>query len=140
MINYIKALIIMLKAHWKQRDKGNHIYIFHPLRVSRNCNNKSAKLVSLLHDVMEDNPNYSLRNFKFLNKEEKEALKLLTHNKDIEYFDYINELKNNEIAREVKLSDLQDNSNLDRLLTVTEKDIKRLEKYKVAQKILSNYN
>lgn len=140
MINYLKALIIMLKAHWKQRDKGNHLYIFHPIRVSRKCKSKSAKLVALLHDVIEDNPNYSLRDFKFLNEEEKDALVLLTHNKDVSYFDYVNDIKNNKIAKEVKLSDLKDNSNLDRLLTVTEKDIKRLEKYKVAQKILSNCN
>ena len=46
MINYIKAFIIMLKAHWKQRDKGNHLYIFHPIRVSKKCKSKSAKLVA----------------------------------------------------------------------------------------------
>lgn len=137
MINYIKAFIIMLKAHWKQRDKGNHLYIFHPIRVSRKCKSKSAKLVALLHDVIEDNPNYSIEEFKFLNDEEKEALELLTHSKDVAYFDYINKVKSNKIAREVKLSDLKDNSNLNRLLTVTDKDIKRLEKYKLAQNILS---
>lgn len=137
MINYIKAFIIMLKAHWKQRDKGNHLYIFHPIRVSRKCKSKSAKLVALLHDVIEDNPNYSISDFKFLNEEEKEALELLTHSKDVAYFDYINEVKSNKIAREVKLADLKDNSNLNRLLTVTDKDIKRLEKYKLAQNILS---
>ena len=137
MINYIKAFIIMLKAHWKQRDKGNHIYIFHPIRVSRKCKSKSAKLVALLHDVIEDNPNYSIEDFTFLNEEEKKALALLTHDKDIAYFDYINEVKSNKIAREVKLSDLKDNSNLNRLSTVTDKDIKRLEKYKLAQNILS---
>ena len=137
MINYIKAFIIMLKAHWKQRDKGNHLYIFHPIRVSRKCKSKSAKLVALLHDVIEDNPNYSIEDFTFLNQEEKEALSLLTHNKDTAYFDYINEVKSNRIASEVKLSDLKDNSNLNRLLTVTDKDIKRLEKYKLAQNILA---
>ena len=137
MINYIKAFIIMLKAHWKQRDKGNHLYIFHPIRVSRKCKSKSAKLVALLHDVIEDNPNYSIEDFTFLDEEEKEALSLLTHNKDIAYLDYINEVKRNKIAREVKLSDLKDNSNLNRLLTVTDKDIKRLEKYKLAQNILA---
>ena len=137
MINYIKAFIIMLKAHRKQRDKGNHLYIFHPIRVSRTCQSKSAKLVALLHDVIEDNPNYSIEDFTFLDEEEKEALALLTHNKDIAYFDYINEVKSNKIAREVKLSDLKDNSNLNRLLTVTDKDIKRLEKYKLAQNILA---
>ncbi len=93
----------MLKAHWKQRDKGNHLYIFHPIRVSRKCKSKSAKLVALLHDVIEDNPNYSIADFTFLNEEEKKALALLTHNKDIAYFDYINEVKSNKIAREVKL-------------------------------------
>ena len=79
-----------------------------------------------------------MEDFTFLNEEEKEALALLTHNKDIAYFDYINKIKNNKIAREVKLSDLKDNSNFDRLLTITEKDIKRIEKYRVAQKMLSN--
>ncbi len=138
MINYIKALIIMLKAHWKQRDKGNHLYIFHPIRVSRKCKSKSAKLVALLHDVVEDNPNYRIEDFTFLNEEEKKALALLTHNKDIAYFDYINDVKSNKIAREVKLSDLKDNSNLNRLSIVTDKDIKRLEKYRVAQNMLSN--
>lgn len=137
MINYIKAFIIMLKAHWKQRDKGNHLYIFHPIRVSRKCESKSAKLVALVHDVIEDNPDYSIEDFTFLDEEEKEALALLTHNKEVTYFDYINEVKNNKIAREVKLSDLKDNSNLNRLLTVTDKDIKRLEKYKLAQNILA---
>lgn len=137
MINYIKAFIIMLKAHWKQRDKGNHLYIFHPIRVSRKCKGESAKLVALLHDVIEDNPNYNIEDFTFLDEEEKEALELLTHNKGIAYFDYINEVKRNRIAREVKLADLKDNSNLNRLSTVTDKDIKRLEKYKLAQSILS---
>ena len=127
----------MLKAHWKQRDKGNHLYIFHPIRVSRKCKSKSAKLVALLHDVIEDNPNYSIEDFTFLDEEEKEALSLLTHSKDVAYFDYINNVKSNKIAREVKLSDLKDNSNLNRLLTVTDKDIKRLEKYKLAQSILA---
>lgn len=137
MINYIKAFIIMLKAHWKQRDKGNHLYIFHPIRVSRKCKSKGAKFVALLHDVIEDNPRYSIEDFTFLNEEEKKSLSLLTHNKDIAYFDYINDLKSNKIAREVKLSDLKDNSNLNRLSTVTDKDIKRLEKYKLAQNILA---
>ena len=137
MINYIKAFIIMLKAHWKQRDKGNHLYIFHPIRVSRNCKSKSAKLVALLHDVIEDNPNYSIEDFTFLDEEEKEALALLTHSKDVAYFDYINKVKSNRIAREVKLADLKDNSNLNRLSTVTDKDIKRQEKYKLAQNILT---
>lgn len=136
MFKYIRAFLIMTKAHYRQRDKGNHLYIFHPIRVSRNCKSKSAKLVALLHDVMEDNPNYTFEKFKFLDDEELKALVLLTHDQNVSYFDYINQIKTNKIAREVKLSDLKDNSNLNRLLTVTERDINRLEKYCKAQKML----
>ncbi|WP_296129367.1 GTP pyrophosphokinase [uncultured Anaerococcus sp.] len=136
MFKYIRAFLIMTKAHYKQRDKGNHLYIFHPIRVSRKCKKKSAKLVALLHDVMEDNPNYTLEKFEFLNEDELEALVLLTHDENLSYFAYIDQIKTNKIAREVKLSDLKDNSNLNRLLTVTENDIKRLVKYCKAQRIL----
>lgn len=76
----------------------------------------------MLHDVIEDNPNYSIADFTFLNEEEKNVLELLTHNEDVAYFEYINEIKNEEIAREVKLSDLNDNSNLKRLSNITDKD------------------
>lgn len=90
----------------------------------------------MLHDVIEDNPNYSIGDFDFLNEEEKNALELLTYNEDVAYFEYINEIKNDETAREVKLSDLKDNSNLKRLSNITDKDLKRVEKYKLAQNIL----
>ena len=85
---------------------------------------------------MEDNPNYTLEKFEFLNEDELEALVLLTHDENLSYFAYIDQIKTNKIAREVKLSDLKDNSNLNRLLTVTENDIKRLVKYCKAQRIL----
>ena len=50
--------------------------------------------------------------------------------------DYVRCLSKNNFARHVKICDLQHNSNLSRLETVTEKDLKRVEKYKEALKIL----
>ena len=136
MINYIRALLIMLKAHKGQRDKGGKSYFTHPLRVSRNTKDKRAKIVALLHDVMEDSDKYSWADLDFLDQEQIAALKVLTHQKDLPYFEYINVVKENPLARQVKLSDLADNMNLKRLKTITDKDLERVEKYKEAQAIL----
>ncbi|WP_314939418.1 hypothetical protein [Parvimonas micra] len=65
-----------------------------------------------------------------------EAILLLTHSANEEYFNYINKVKTNKIALAVKLSDLRHNSNLKRLKTITERDINRRNKYLKAIEIL----
>lgn len=73
----------------------------------------------------------------FLTKEQQEALQLMTHDKNADYFDYIRQIKKNPIARAVKISDLKQNMNLSRLKTITEEDRLRREKYRKALDILS---
>lgn len=136
MSNYIKALFIMLNAHKGQKDKGGHPYFLHPLRVSMATKSKGAKIVALLHDVLEDSNKYEITDFNFLDEEQKEALLLLTHNDSDEYFEYIKRIKQNKISREVKLMDLKDNMNLKRLKKISNNDEKRLAKYKMARNIL----
>ena len=65
------------------------------------------------------------------------ALKLLTHDKSIPYFDYIAKIKPNELAKTVKLADLAHNSDRSRLESTTSKDEKRLKKYEKAINILN---
>lgn len=72
----------------------------------------------------------------FLDEEQVEALKTLTHDKSVPYFNYIDKIKKNPLARKVKLSDLKDNMNLKRLKEITEKDRERFAKYEKARKIL----
>ena len=67
-----------------------------------------------------------------------EALRLLTHSPEEDYFTYIRRLKENPLARKVKLADLDHNSQLDRLPQITEKDRERLEKYQKAKEILNS--
>lgn len=136
MSNYIKALFIMLNAHKGQKDKGGHPYFLHPLRVSMATKSKGAKIVALLHDVLEDSNKYEITDFNFLDEEQKEALLLLTHNDSDEYFEYIKRIKQNKISREVKLMDLKVNMNLKRLKKISNNDEKRLAKYKMARNIL----
>ena len=124
MFKLFKAFFIMLRAHSGQKDKAGKCYIFHPINVALGVNGVRATTVAL---------------FNFLDKEQMDAILLLTHNTDEEYFDYINRVKTNKIALAVKLSDLRHNSNLKRLKTITEKDINRRNKYLKAMEILENY-
>ena len=136
MLRLFKAFFIMLRAHINQKDKAGRCYIFHPINVALGVNGVRAKTVALLHDVLEDSELYSIEDFKFLDKEQMEAILLLTHSANEEYFAYINRVKTNKIALDVKLSDLRHNSNLKRLKTITERDINRRNKYLKAIEIL----
>ena len=136
MFKLFKAFFMMLRAHINQKDKAGRCYIFHPINVALGVNGVRAKTVALLHDVLEDSELYSIEDFKFLDKEQMEAILLLTHSANEEYFNYINKVKTNKIALDVKLSDLRHNSNLKRLKTITERDINRRNKYLKAIEIL----
>ena len=70
--------------------------------------------------------------------DELQALKLLTHDKKIPYLDYVEKIKSNKLAAQVKIADLKHNSDLSRIDKnfLTEKDFKRVEKYQSALKIL----
>lgn len=65
-----------------------------------------------------------------------EAVRLLTREKDVPYMAYIERLSGNQIARKVKLADLEHNSDLTRLIEVTERDLRRQEKYFLAKEFL----
>lgn len=136
MLEYIKAVIIMFNAHLGQKDKAGKPYFLHPIRVSKKTIDKRSKIVALLHDVLEDSNKYRLDDFSFLDEEQNEALRLLTHSKNEDYFSYIEKIRKNQIARKVKIADLEDNMNLNRIKDITEKDKKRYLKYTKAKNIL----
>ena len=128
--NTKKAIDIMYKQHANQYDKAGLPYVFHPWHVAENQKDENRTVVALLHDVAEDT-DMTLENIeaKGFNKEIMEALKVLKHDDDVDYFDYIKGLSNNPIAVDVKLADLRHNSDLSRLKEITPTDIKRKEKY-----------
>jgi (p)ppGpp synthase/HD superfamily hydrolase len=132
-----KAMKIAFDAHNGQKDKSGIPYIYHPIHLAEQMETEEECIVALLHDTVEDTD----ITFKQLEKEFSdkviEALKLLTHDKSIGYMEYVRNLKNNPIARKVKLADLRHNSDETRLKYLTEKDRKRNQKYREAIEILS---
>ena len=112
-----KAVNIMFEAHKEDFDKGGYPYVFHPFYLATKVDGENETCVALLHDVIEDHGDkYSfeyLENEGF-NKEIIEALRLLTHKKDVPYMDYILEISKNNVAKVVKIEDLKHNLDIRR--------------------------
>lgn len=133
-----KAMIIAYNAHQNQLDKAGVPYIFHPIHLAEQMDGEMECIVALLHDVVEDTT-ITLEELKQeFPSEVIEALNLLTHNKDEDYMKYIEKLKDNPIAKKVKVADIKHNSDETRLEKITSKDIVRRNKYKKALEFLEN--
>ena len=127
-----KALEIATIAHKGQFDKVGKEYINHPITVSSMCKSNKAKIVGLLHDIVEDT-DITLDYLKqYFTEDIIEAIRLVTKIEPLDIDKYYKNIKNNPIAREVKIADLTHNMDLSRFEghELTEWDLKRNEKYK----------
>lgn len=134
-----KALKLCFEAHKDQIDKSNMPYVFHPFHLAEQMNDENTVICALLHDVVEDTE-YTfddLSNMGF-SQEVIEALKLLTHDADVPYMEYVKKLAKNKIAKAVKIADLTHNSDLTRLDEITEYALSRNVKYQEALEYLKN--
>lgn len=132
-----KAMRICYAAHEGQVDKSGVPYVFHPLHLAEQMETEEEICTALLHDVVEDTK-WTLAELEAegFPASVLDAVRLLTREKDVSYMAYIERLSGNRIARKVKLADLEHNSDLTRLLEVTERDLKRQEKYFLAKEFL----
>ena len=132
-----KAIRLCFEPHKDQTDKSGLPYVFHLFHVAEQMTDEKTTVTALLHDVIEDT-DYTLVDLRQMGFEEDvlEALSLMTHDKNTPYLAYVQKIKDNPIARQVKLADLRHNSDLSRLDHVSESDIKRAEKYKKAIELL----
>ena len=131
------ALKLCFEAHKDQSDKSGMPYVFHPFHLAEQMETEETTIVALLHDVIEDT-NYTIDDLTKMgfDKVITDAIALLTHNDSVDYMDYVRIIKNNPIARAVKLADLRHNSDLSRLDVIDEKTLKRREKYMKALELL----
>jgi len=134
-----KAIEIAVAAHAGQKGKDGTPYILHSLRLMLKMKGEQEQIVAVLHDVVEDTST-SFDDLHAVGFSESilETLKLLTHEKDVPYEDYVQQIKPHPLARKVKLADLEDNSNIHRLSGIEQKDLERLKKYHRAWKILTD--
>lgn len=132
-----KALKLCFEAHKEQVDKSGMPYVFHPFHLAEQMQTEETTVVALLHDLVEDT-DYTIDDLTSMGfgRTVTDAIALMTHADGVAYMDYVREIKNNPIAKAVKLADLKHNSDLTRLDIVDEKALKRKEKYSKAIKLL----
>jgi (p)ppGpp synthase/HD superfamily hydrolase len=133
------AINLLFEAHKDQKDKSGLPYVFHPFHVAEQMDDEDSTIVALLHDLLEDT-SYTVEDLKKIGFNNKvcDAIILMTHDDNVTYLDYVKKIKNNEIARKVKIADLKHNSDLTRLDIITEYDLERKAKYAKALEILLN--
>ena len=136
-----RAIGLALEFHRGQIDKAGRPYILHPLRLMVAMTSEEARVVAVLHDVVEDSEaTFEDLAALGLSEEALAALRLLTHHDDdgseANYFAYVARVKANPLARVVKLADLADNLDVSRLPSLTERDSRRLNKYLKAREML----
>lgn len=120
----------VLKLFKDKMDKGGKPYIGHLIRVAENVKPQFAR-IAFCHDVIEDcdvdekwlmNPDFGLTEYEI------EAIRTLTRPKGMTYSDYILNIMNTEDLgiMYVKMADLLDNMNLNRLRDMSKEDIDRV--------------
>lgn len=126
----IECLRFVEEVHHGQYDKLGVPYLLHPVAVAEQMTTENEILVALLHDVVEDTSVTldDLRDRGY-SDEVVAAVDILTRRSGEPYSTYIERVSTNELARRIKLADLQHNLQPDRVkLLGNDTLVKRYEK------------
>lgn len=122
---------------YEKNNKTKTSYLFHPLHIAKKFDVYDFKIVAILKDSLK-NEEVTLKDLEDYGFPKKiiEAIDSITKRKNEEYFDYIKRLKNNYIAKKVKIEDLKYRLSL--MKTNKLENEKLEQKYNKALKILEN--
>lgn len=124
------ALNLALKAHAGQVDKAGKPYILHPLRLMHRFTDPEEQAVALLHDVIEDSEMTAEDLIdQGISQDVVDAVVALTRGALESYSQFIARIGTNELARKVKMADIEDNLHVLRLGKLSDLDLKRIAKY-----------
>lgn len=134
----VTAMRICYEAHAGQVDKAGVPYVFHPFHLAEQMQTEHEICVALLHDAMEDTAiTASDLVVAGVPQEYVDTCLLLKHEQGVPYMEYVAALKDDPVARRVKIADLRHNSDVSRLgHEPTDIDLQRLEKYQAALRLL----
>lgn len=117
-----KAIIIATKAHSSQVDKGGHLYILHPLSVMMNIETNVEKksqcyMISelTLNDLESEGFGYDVLT----------PLGILAKGEGVSYYEYIKQIAENNVARNVKIQNIRNNMDLSRIENLSKRDFER---------------
>ena len=136
-----KAIAMALKAHKGQTDKSGRPYILHPLRVAMKFAGCDELFVAaVLHDVVEDSPITVKDIEKAFGPKIADIVDSLTRREGEMYLtEFIPRCKLNSDALIIKIADIEDNLDPNRLLALGDTSIAFVNRYLQALKILREY-
>ena len=135
-IDVAAARALATKAHEGQTDKAGLPYITHPERVALRMESPELQVIGWLHDTVEDTTLTVKDIAERFGPETAAAVDAISRRDGEKWSGYLDRVAANPMARQVKISDLIDNSNLSRIPHVTLKDVERQKKYNKALKKL----
>ncbi|MCA1064864.1 GTP pyrophosphokinase (plasmid) [Rossellomorea sp. AcN35-11] len=121
------AIKLASEYHLGQVDKGGNPYILHPLAVMNRVGKSEEKVVAVLHDILEDTTMTVTELLKHFPREIVEAVEALTRRPEETYREFILRVKENTLARVVKIADMEENMDLSRIPNPTQVDYERVE-------------
>ncbi len=135
------SIAIAAEAHKGVKDKAGAAYILHPLRMMMRLKTEAEMITAILHDVVEDT-GWTIEKLRAqgFSEEVLEAVDCVTNKEGESYEKFIERAGRNPIARRVKIADLEDNMNIQRIGELKPKDLERLEKYHRSWRILTADN
>lgn len=129
------AISMAVKAHAGQYDKAGYPYILHPIRVSEAVDGYEAKIVAVLHDTLEDTDLTYEEIKSCFGQDIADAVLAISKLEKINgkretYREYLDRVRNNSLAKQVKLADMADNSRAYRIAHLSvEKQVRLVAKY-----------
>lgn len=132
-----RAKDLAYRAHAGQVDKAGRPYIEHVARVAAAVSDDpEAEAIAWLHDVVEDCPKFAERLWDFPISTWESVSRLTRNSLNSDKAYYFN-IQSDPIALRVKLADIADNSNEERLALLNKATADRLrKKYAKAMKAL----
>ena len=132
-----KAILIAVQAHYGQKDRYGQPYILHPLRVMMKVKSETEKIIAALHDVVEDSA-LTLEDLKKegFSNEIIRAVDCLTKREGEPYEAHVERARLNRLALPVKIADLEDNMDPQRMGMLSDGDKKRIVRYRETWKAL----
>ena len=136
------ALALVIAKFHGITDKAGQPYVLHLLRVMLGVRGTFSQQVAVMHDLVEDTDVTidDLTKLRFAD-EVIEAVQLVTHVSTDSYADYVVRIKANELARQVKMADLNDNYSLGRVAYRDQHnagDARRIQRYILSYQFLSD--
>ena len=134
------AFAIAHMAHAGQKDKAGAPYVDHVIQVAEQMDDEESTVVALLHDVLEDNPEFTTQTLLLygIPANMVDHVARLTRPPWNTYQEYIESLLDDPVAVKVKIADLEHNMDMTRFTVIPMEAYSLQERYKKALETLTH--